>query len=209
VSVLVFVLCDHYDSTVREKIGIYSRPSSKGAFQPIIPRFLAADWHVSTSSSVALASGITPEDIVRKWVDGLREIATAKGSPPAFIEIASHFPQNYQNSFSPTTALIDAERVSALTAANPIVIDCYRDAGQTSEQASLEIYHFGAPVALSRRVPLLENMGFRVISERTFELGKKGEDQIFIHDMELENAYGKPVDLGDGGALFEEVFLSV
>jgi hypothetical protein len=65
------------------------------------------------------------------------------------------------------------------------------------------------PVALSRRVPLLENMGFRVISERTFEIGEKGDSQIFIHDMELENAYGQPIDLSDGGLLFEEVFLSV
>ena len=34
-------------------------------------------------------------------------------------------------------------------------------------------------------------------------------DTVFIHDMELENAFGKPIDLGDGGALFEDVFLSV
>ena len=76
-------------------------------------------------------------------------------------------------------------------------------------QAALKIYHHGAPVALSRRVPLLENMGFRVISERTFEVGDDDGDQVFIHDMELDNAFGKPIDLADGGALFEEVFLSV
>lgn len=72
-------------------------------------------------------------------------------------------------------------------------------------------------MALSRRVPVLENIGFRVISERTFEVG---DDQVgtinsdrpglvFIHDMELENSYGQPIDLTDGGALFEDAFLSV
>ena len=45
---------------------------------------------------------------------------------------------------------------------------------QKPEQAALKIYHHGSPVALSRRVPVLENIGFRVISERTFEVGDDG-----------------------------------
>ena len=64
-------------------------------------------------------------------------------------------------------------------------------------------------MALSRRVPVLENIGFRVISERTFEVGDDEGGTVFIHDMELENAFGAPIDLADGGTLFEEVFLSV
>ncbi|TIU58641.1 MAG: NAD-glutamate dehydrogenase, partial [Mesorhizobium sp.] len=64
-------------------------------------------------------------------------------------------------------------------------------------------------VALSRRVPVLENIGFRVISERTFEVGEDPSSMVFIHDMELENSYGKPIDLSGGGGLFEDAFLSV
>src|SRR5690606_19415098 len=66
-----------------------------------------------------------------------------------------------------------------------------------------------APVALSRRVPLLENMGFRVISERTFEIGEPDEGQVFLHDMQLESAFDSAIDLSDDGALFEEAFLAV
>ncbi len=58
-------------------------------------------------------------------------------------------------------------------------------------------------------MPILENIGFRVISERTFEVGDEGAGSVFVHDMELENAFAGPIDLADGGALFEEVFLSV
>ena len=46
-------------------------------------------------------------------------------------------------------------------------------------------------MALSRRVPVLENMGFRVISERTFEVGADEADKVFIHDMELDNAFAQ------------------
>ena len=73
----------------------------------------------------------------------------------------------------------------------------------------MKIYHHGSAVALSRRVPILENIGFRVISERTFEIDDHPAGPVFLHDMELENAFGAPIDLADGGRLFEEVFLSV
>ncbi|TIT86580.1 MAG: NAD-glutamate dehydrogenase, partial [Mesorhizobium sp.] len=105
-------------------------------------------------------------------------------------------------------ALADAGRIARIDAANPIAIDYYRHADQKPHQAALKIYHHGSPVALSRRVPVLENIGFRVISERTFEVGDEASGMVFIHDMELENSYGKPIDLGDG-ALFEDAFLSV
>jgi glutamate dehydrogenase len=53
-------------------------------------------------------------------------------------------------------------------------------------------------------------MGFRVISERTFEIeAEEGAAPTFVHDMELVNGFGQPIDLSDGGALLEEVFLSV
>jgi glutamate dehydrogenase len=72
----------------------------------------------------------------------------------------------------------------------------------------LKIYHHGNPVALSRRVPILENMGFSAISERT-EVGEEGVPPVFVHDMEIANPLGRAIDLADGGTLFEEVFLSV
>ncbi|MEC6999614.1 hypothetical protein VXQ18_07170 [Brucella abortus] len=64
---------------------------------------------------------------------------------------------------------------------------------------------------LSRRVPLLENMGFRVVSEQTIDLPHAGKDgaPVYLHDMQLVNAYGAPVDLSDDGEMLEEVFRTV
>src|SRR5690606_25600413 len=97
---------------------------------------------------------------------------------------------------TPQTALRDAERLVRVGAANPLVIDFLREDGQKPHEASLRIYNHGEPVSLSRRVPLLENMGFRVVSERTFEMGAgetgAGETAkgapVYLHDMELESA---------------------
>lgn len=219
VSVLVFVPRDRYDSDVREKIGTYLKTVFEGRLSAYYPAFPEGGL-TRVHFIIGRSGGKTPEveqslieaavrDIVRTWEDALVEAAAMSGMDAGLAEIAGRFPESYRNSFTPEQALVDARQIATISDSNPIAIDFYRDFGQTPEQASLKIYHHGAPVALSRRVPLLENAGFKVISERTFEVGDQASGLVFVHDMELENAYGKPIDLLDGGALFEEVFLSV
>ncbi|PBC18971.1 MULTISPECIES: NAD-glutamate dehydrogenase [unclassified Mesorhizobium] len=227
VSILVFVPRDRYDSVVREKIGAYLKTAFEGrlsAYYPAFPEGGLARVHFIIGRS----GGKTPKieqatieeairDIVRTWDDALRETAAETGADPARTAIAARFSESYRDSFSPAVALADAGRIARISAANPIAIDYYRHGEQKPHQAALKIYHHGSPVALSRRVPVLENIGFRVISERTFEVGDDATGMIngdqpgmvFIHDMELENSYGNPIDLTDGGALFEDAFLSV
>ena len=219
VSVIVFVPRDRYDSTVRERIGNFLKTAFDGhlsAYYPAFPEGTLARVHFiigrsgSKTPKVEIAAlEAALRSIVRTWDDALREAASDAQARPALIAIANRLPQNYRNSFTPETGLRDAGQIVEITADNPIAVNFYFDKGQSGKQASLKIYHHGEPVALSRRVPLLENMGFRVISERTFEIeGDDGGSPVFLHDMELESGFDKPVDLSDGGALLEEVFLS-
>jgi glutamate dehydrogenase len=219
VSVIVFVPRDRYDSAAREKIGAYLKTVFEGrlsAFYPAFPEGGLARVHFIIGRS----GGRTPKveraaieeairDIVRTWEDALREAAASSGVDQSLLAIAARFPESYRGSFTAAEALLDARRVAGIGPQQPIAIDYYRHANQPPEKAALKIYHHGKPVVLSRRVPVLENIGFKVISERTFEMGGGPNGPLFIHDMELENAFGAPIDLSDGGKLFEEVFLSV
>jgi glutamate dehydrogenase len=219
VSIIVFVPRDRYDSTARERIGDHLRKVFDGrlsAYYPAFPEGNLARVHFIIGRS----GGKTPKvdageleasirAIVRTWEDALREAATAANAEPERSAIAMRLPQSYRNSFAPETALRDAGRIASVGPDNPIEIDFYRLEGRGGDEAGLKIYHHESPVALSRRVPLLENMGFKVISERTFEVADHGHAPVFIHDMEITSGFGKAIDLGDGGALLEEVFLSV
>ncbi|UUP17459.1 NAD-glutamate dehydrogenase [Nitratireductor thuwali] len=219
VSVIVFVPRDRYDSRVRAEIGDYLKTVFEGrvsAYYPAFPEGTLARVHFIIGRS----GGKTPRvdsnqleagirEIVRTWDDALAEAVEDTQTDDAIAQLAARFPDSYRNSFEARTAIADARCIAGLSAENPIAIDFHRHEDQAENQAALKIYHHGEPVALSQRVPLLENMGFRVISERTFEIGKPDEEQIFLHDMELENAYPGAIDLSDNGALFEEVFLSV
>jgi len=219
VSVIVFVPRDRYDSVVREKIGAYLKTAFDGrlsAYYPAFPEGGLARVHFIIGRSGGKTPKVEPShieaeirNIVRTWEDSLREAAATAGSDPALLAVAARLPESYRGSFTAAEALLDARRISAIGPDTPIAIDYYRHADQGPEHAALKIYHHGKPVALSRRVPVLENIGFKVISERTFEVHGGPDGPVFIHDMELENAFDKPIDLADGGRLFERVFLSV
>ena len=219
VSVIVIVPRDRYDSRVRERIGDYLKTRFEGrlsAYYPAFPDGGLARVHFIIGRSGGKTPKVDPLEleagvraIVRTWEDAIAETAETLGIDDDVALVASRFPESYRGSFGPKEALRDARRMASLGPDSPIAIDYYRHEGQPPERAALKIHHFARPVSLSRRVPLLENMGFRVISERTFEISDGQRETIFLHDMEIENAFGQPIDLADGGALLESVFLSV
>ena len=219
VSVIVFVPRDRYDSDVRVRIGEYLKTVFEGrvsAFYPAFPEGGLARVHFIIGRSGGKTATVDPgaieaaiREIIRTWEDWLGDAVAETGAQPGLATIAARFPDSYRSAFSPAEALADAARIASIGPESPIAIDYYRHADQAPNQAALKIHHHGEPVPLSRRVPILENMGFRVISERTFAVAELDGERAFIHDMELENAFGAPIDLSDNGTIFEEVFLGV
>jgi glutamate dehydrogenase len=219
VSVLVFVPRDRYDSRVRSLVGDYLKHVFDGrvsAFYPAFPEGGLARVHfiigrsggkTPTPSVAELEEAV--RKIVRTWDDGLREAVGASDASAQVAAMAAAMPESYRDSFAPDVALVDAARLLTLAETYRLAVDFHRHQGQSERQAALKIYSLGQPVALSQRVPLLENMGFRVISEQTFDLGEKDGTPVFIHDMEIESAYDRPINLADEGVMFEDIFLAV
>ena len=57
------------------------------------------------------------------------------------------------------------------------------------------MFSHSRPIPLSERVPVLENMGFRVVDERTYHIRPQGAADVWFHDMTLESALGQPFEL--------------
>ncbi len=219
VSVIVYVPRDRYNSRNRERIGDYLKSIFDGrlsAYYPAFPEGGLARVHfvigrnAERTPFVPLADVEQKiRDIVRNWDDALIQEATEAGVDRRVVRTAMQFPADYRETFGADDALRDAVRVATVTPDAPITIDFLQADGQAPGEAVLKIYHCGEPVSLSQRVPLLENMGFRVISERTFEIADGDDSPVFLHVMQLESTNGQPIDLSDDGKLFAELFLSV
>ena len=217
-SIIVFVPRERYDSIVREKIGSHLAKVYEGhvsAYYPAFPEGGLARVHFIIGHAEDQFPKVkrealeeTVRSIVRTWEDAVAEVGDRRGTAE-FTALAAAFPDSYRENFSPDEALVDASRIAGLSRNNPLYVDFYRHRTDGPNAASLKIYHYGSAVALSQRVPLLENMGFRVISEQTFQLPAADGSPLFVHDMELTSASDSGIDLADDGALFEDVFRSI
>jgi glutamate dehydrogenase len=101
--------------------------------------------------------------IVTRWEDQFRAIG---GALSERINVS----QSYKERFRPEEALEDLDSIIACKDTGAPQISFYRGQGMSDDHLALKIFHAGEPVALSRRVPLLENLGFKVISEQTHEI---------------------------------------
>ncbi len=216
VSLIVYVPREDYNSVVREKIGSYLTQAYQGrvsAYYPAFPEGGVARVHIIIGRSEGKTPRIpqaTLEEAVReitaRWNDRFEMLAGPK-APRLAVS------QAYQEAFSPEEAVHDLAHIQACLAGEPVSIAFYETTTDAGRQLYLKIFHAGAHLPLSRRVPLLENLGFRVISERTFDIhvstgDKENEALVVLHDMELQAHGDGAFGIAEKRAITEEAFLA-
>ena len=74
----------------------------------------------------------------------------------------------------------------------PLGVDFHHRLEEEQRAVGLKMWSLARPLPLSERVPVLENMGFRVVDERTFHIEPRheGARNVWFHDMLLERRDG-------------------
>ncbi|MGH6675530.1 MAG: NAD-glutamate dehydrogenase, partial [Xanthobacteraceae bacterium] len=209
VSVLVYVPRDRYDSEIRAKIGAYLAEVFKGrlrAFYPFFPEgplvrvyFIIGRYEGETPSPDRHMVERAVEEIVRNWVDRLYDSLGA-GADPAksrmlFARYREAFPVDYREVYPPSAAVVDLGVIEALTPKRSLGVTFYRESDKEPSRAGLKVLSHERPIPLSVRVPVLEDMGFRVVDERTYHIRPQDGADVWFHDMVLESASGRDFDL--------------
>lgn len=216
VSILVFIPKDRYDTTVRRRVGEFLARIYQGRVSAAYPAYPEGPLS-RTHYIIGRDEGETPRvdrarleagilSIVRTWADGLKDVLDEQKPGPsarALIErYAEAFGAAYRERFSAADALEDIEMLQKLSPERPRAVNLYRREGDPATRANLKVFSRGAAIALSARVPVLENMGFRVVNERTFNLAPQpgaGEapesTRVWLHDMTLERPDGGEIDV--------------
>lgn len=195
VSIMVFVPRDRYDSDTRMRIGAYLAEVYDGHLSAFYPAFLE-NGMVRIQFIVGRAKGKTPKvprselekqitAITRTWQDRLNQLSED--------EVLQEFPLAYQEQVSPEVALGDIALLNNLQTEGQIELDFH--GLEAASRVGLKLFHLWEAVPLSRRVPMLENLGFHVIQERTFRIDSANGTTAYIHDMVLEHAQGHEIDL--------------
>ena len=135
--------------------------------------------------------------MVRGWPEAVEAELAAKEDPARAAAIAARFaeafPTGYRNTYGPAEAARDIERLRRLgsTEADTALLRdarLYAMGGDPEGQLRLKLYQRGGAIALSDAVPMLENFGFRVLSEMPTMLD--GGELGAIHDFRLALAPG-------------------
>ena len=223
VSVLVYVPRERYDSRIRAAIGDHLAAVFKGrvrAFYPFFPEgplvrvhFIIGRYDGETPNPDRHTLDRAVEEIVRSWVDGLDEAIAAAHEPEhgrvLFHRYREAFPIVYREVYAPASAVADLRLVEALNAEHPLGVELYRPADTAPAGAGLKVFSRSRPIPLSERVPVLENLGFRVVDERTYHIRPHDQAEVWFHDMTLEAASGEPIALEKRKEQLESCFLAV
>ncbi len=220
VSILVYVPRDQYSSSLREKVGEHFVELYKGDFFESYPLFLESTLirvyyiiHRKRNETVPLYERSTLEQhvrsIARSWEDSVQAIALTQKVTEQQTRLACAFPNRYRDLFSAEDALNDAGHILNLHDKKPLFVTFYHAQNKEKQCISLRLFHRHEALALSKRVPLLENMGFRVIAEQTLELPDGNGHSVYLHDMQLESIFQLCIDFEKDGQKHAETFEAI
>ncbi len=224
VSVLVFVPRDRYDSGLRAKIGDYLSRAFIGhvsAFYPFFPEGPLVRVHFIIGRSGGATPSIDSASlerevaaIVRSWTDGLHDALALVYPPDKVRTLFDRYRDAFSQGFHEIIRADDCrQRYPHYRSAHWRASTRRRftppQCGRAAERVAASVWSFGRPLPLSERVPVLENMGFTVVDERTYRITPQDATRVWFHDMLLERGDGGMIDLAASKAHLEAAFLMV
>ncbi|WP_114418182.1 NAD-glutamate dehydrogenase [Marinospirillum perlucidum] len=149
--------------------------------------------------------------VTRSWNDSLHTALTeGLGEETANRLIRLYkdgFSAAYCEDFSPRHAVNDIQHFEGLGPDKTIALSLYRTV-EEADQLRFKLFQKSQPLLLSDVLPVLENLGLRVLGERPYEI-HRGEETCWLHDFSLEVAVKglENLDLTQVKDIFQDAFL--
>ncbi|MEW6999442.1 NAD-glutamate dehydrogenase [Colwelliaceae bacterium BS250] len=150
----------------------------------------------------------------RSWDDKFSDaLKVNKGEVlgKALSQKYSNFPQSYKDEVLPGTAIVDIEKLEAISATKPLEMLFYQPLEEKSDSrhVKLKLFHKGEPLHLSDVLPMLENFGLRVIGESPYLVRSNDGEMCWILDFSMLLTNNKSFNLELVQNLFQDAFAKV
>ena len=151
------------------------------------------------------------EQAVIGWRDHLRVQLVERFDPDEgmalFREYGECFSAAYEGETEPRIACLDIKRIDGILKGehNDFLL-LHQPAGTESDKLHFRTFRKDDPLHLSRVLPVLEDLGTYVLSERPYRLKLKGGDSFWIQDFQLQQARGSELDVDSAAERFQEGF---
>ncbi len=127
---------------------------------------------------------------VRSWLDGFKSALLARQDEAYALQLfekyAQAFPAAYTEDFQGDAAALDVSFLEAVEKEPArLHLDIYRPEPRRKDNFFLKIFRSQDAIPISDLLPMLENMGLKVIAERPYQLDFSGGRRAWIQDLEL------------------------
>ncbi|NOI65425.1 NAD-glutamate dehydrogenase [Vibrio sp. 99-8-1] len=149
------------------------------------------------------------------WDDRLKSAIIANLGESKGVPISKSFkrafPNSYKSDVMPGTAVADIERLEALSDDNKLGMLLYRpqEEASNSKVIHLKLYHRDEPIHLSDVMPMLENLGLRVVGESPYEIRKANGTVYWILDFSMLIRSDTRIDLREARDRFQQAFAAI
>ena len=223
VSCLVYAPRERYDTAVRQRMQQILMAAFDGAHSEFTVQLSEAVLarihfiiHFAGHGERAVDADSLEAELAattRSWSDNLARALTehcgeARGTRLQH-RYGEAFSAAYREDTGPRTAAQDIERLETLDASDGLVISLYRPLEAPVGELRLKLYHAGEPISLSDVLPVLEDMGVRVIDERPYAIQPHAGEQCWIHDFGLSHDPGLDLDAGRLRDAFQSGFAAI
>ncbi|HEX6443113.1 MAG TPA: NAD-glutamate dehydrogenase, partial [Stellaceae bacterium] len=196
VTCLVYVPRDRYDSRLRQNFADILEEAFAGT---VADAYTHLDESVLARIEYLIATtrgAVPPVDLAmleerlaeagRTWSDRVEEAvfaASGESEGHARLRRLEAFPLAYQDRTRPAQAVADLDRIEAVLAGSAMEVSLHP--GEDGAGAGLRLYRPGQPVALSDILPILENLGLRIIAEEPFRIDSSEGKAVWVHEFTI------------------------
>jgi glutamate dehydrogenase len=222
-SCIVYVPRDHYHTELRRQVSdilCEALGSNEVEFTTYFSDSVLARTHFVLRVDPMVEVDVNRKAIERRiveaaktWEQRFEEALTAslgaeKGATLA-REFAAGFPAGYMEDFDARVAVRDVQTIVGLEQGPEIGMSFSREIEDPENCLRFKLFQLDNIVTLSDVIPILEDLGVRVIAEHPYPITRRDGRKIWIHDFQLEYVFAERVDLHYVKDSFPEAFRNI
>ena len=216
-SVLIYVPREIYDTRLRVKMQeiLCDRFGAVDAeFKTWFSDSILARVHYVLRLPDTLVASFDTEAITAEiiqaslsWDQGLRETLQASPGKKTALdrELSVAFSLAYKEAFTPADAVADIECMRNLSEKSPLSMRFYQPLDDDA-YLHFKLFHQGLPLPLSDQIPVMENLGLKVMEEHPYSIEWKS-GTISLHDFALLPQHDQSEPLHALAEKFQDAFV--
>ncbi len=157
-----------------------------------------------------LFEGLQEAEVIQIGAEELSETAItlwhAKTERKPLLNGWNKLPAAYQEHFTTEQTEYDLAHLTALNKNSPVSLRFYTPQLQKEDELRFKIYSAGEHVVLSDVIPILENMGMRVLGEHPYQITKADGDIYWISDFKVSHPSSDAQPIETTAPLLQQTF---